>query len=279
MSDDEFFIFLISFVIGVASAIALSISRLHWMFTRGNPGIGLHRLVVLLTLVWSAYVMEFHGDESIRGFYVFFYLVLTYAAVKLFGQLLGPAIMQLGVRRDVFVRGNRPVALFTAAFALATGIIFGGSLWGEADPLSDDEGGWWIPAGFFLMGWIILITASALYALRGGRFLMQIRREHDMTAAATGAVFVLSCGAIILQGVAGDFWGWTEGFLSMGTIALMLVGHELLAGRAERDAESGRPVSHTREFLEQALFVGLAIVCWLLNRMISAHYVQPAVGG
>jgi hypothetical protein len=183
------------------------------------------------------------------------------------------------VRRGVFERGNRPLALFTAAFALATGIIFGGSLWGEADPLSDDEGGWWIPVGFFLMGWIILIIASALYAWRGGRFRMQIRREHDMAAATTGAVFVLSSGAIILQGVAGDFWGWTEGFLSMGTIALMLVGHELLAGRAERDAETGRPVSHAREFLEQALFVGLAIVCWLLNRMISAHYAQPAVGG
>lgn len=279
MSEDEGVILIFALIASLGSAFALSTSRLHGMFTRGNPGIGLHRIVVLASVAWAAYVMRYHGDASIEGIYVVFYLVLAYAAVKLFGQIVGPAILGFDTRRDVFVRGNRPIAVFTAAFALATGVIAGGCLWGEADPLSDDEGGWWIPAGFFFMGWGILVIASALYVWRGRRLHMQLRREHDMGAATTGAVFLLSSAAVILQGVAGDFWGWMEGLLSMGTIALMLVGHELLAGRAERAGESGGSVGPIRELLESGLFVGLALLCWWLNHLIAKHYAGVAVGG
>lgn len=284
VSEDENFILWVSVVAGLAAAATLSSSRLHDLFTRGNPGIGLHRAAVLATLAWTAYVIAYHGDESIRGIYVIFYLVLAYAAVKGFGQLLGPYALGLNVRRDVLVRGNRPIALFTAAFALATGVIFGGSLWGEADPLSDAEGGWWIPAGFFLLGWLILVTATRLFAWRGRRFHLQLRREHDLRTGRTAAVFVLSSAAVILQGVAGDFWGWTEGLLSLATIALMLVGHELLAWRPGREAgEAGEipfgGVVSLRELLEHVLFVGLAIACWWLNRQIAQHHVLSATGG
>lgn len=279
LSEDEAFVLLISLVVGAASAFTLSSSRLHQLFTRRNPGIGLHRAAVVGTLGWAAYVMAFHGDESIQGIYVVFYLALGYAAVKLFGQILGPGILGLSVRRDVFVRGNLPIAVFTATLALTTGVLFGGSLWGEADPLSDDEGGWWIPVGFFLVGWSLLITVAALYAWRGGRFHAQLRREHDMRTARTGAVFLLSTGALILQGVAGDFWGWAEGLLSLGTIALMLIGHELLAGRgaAGEPAQRRGPVG-PREFLEHCLFLGLAALCWWLNGMISRHFLPEGVG-
>jgi hypothetical protein len=280
VSEDEYFILWVSLFGALAAAVTLSASRLHDLFTRGNAGIGMHRAAMLATLAWILYVIAFHGDESIRGIYVLFYVVLGYAAVKSFGQLFGPSILGLNVRRDVFVRGNRPIALFTATFALATGLIFGGSLWGEADPLSDAEGGWWIPAGFFLLGWAILVVATRLYAWRGRRFHMQLRREHDMRAARTGAVFLLSSTAVILQGVAGDFWGWREGLLSMGTIALMLIGHELLAWlpgeRAETAGYSG--IVSWRELLEHVLFVGLAVACWWLNRMIAQQYTLPASG-
>jgi hypothetical protein len=280
MSEDEHFIMMVALFGGLAAAFALSTSRLHDLFTRGNPGIGLHRVASLAALAWAAWVMAFHGDESIRGVYVFFYLALTYVAVKGFGQLLGPALLGFNVRREVFVRGNRPIAVFTAAFALATGIIFGGSLWGEADPLSDAEGGWWIPVGFFLLGWTILVAATAMYTWRGRRLHMQLRREHDMAAARTGAVFVLSSSVVILQGVAGDFWGWTEGLLSMGTIALMLLGHEMLTGRP-RDVTEPMGVGDVmswRELLEHFLVVGLAISCWWLNRVIAQSHALAAPG-
>lgn len=281
MSEDEQLILWISLGVGTAVAFILSASRLHELHTRDNPGVGLHRAAVILTLAWTGYVMAVHGDDSIRGIYILFYFVLAYAAVKGCGQLLGPHLLGFSVRRDVLVRGNRPAALFTASFALATGLIFGGSLWGEADPLSDAEGGWWIPVGFFLLGWGILMVVTAFYSRRGGRLARQFRREHDMGAARTGAVFVLSSTAVILQGVAGDFWGWTEGLLSMGTIALMLIGHELLAWRPGGSGETtgyGELVS-LRELVEHILFVGLAIGCWWLNRSIAAKYVGAAGGG
>jgi hypothetical protein len=281
VSEDENLILWVCVVAGLMAAATLSSSRLHDLFTRGNRGIGLHRAAVLATLAWTGYVIAFHGDESIRGIYVLFYLVLAYAAVKGFGQLLGPSALGLNVRRDVLVRGNRPIALFTSTFALATGLIFGSSLWGEADPLSDAEGGWWIPVGFFLLGWMILVTATRLFAWRSRRFHLQLRREHDMRTGRTAAMFVLSSTFVILQGVAGDFWGWTEGLLSMGTIALMLIGHELLAWRPGGDAGEVAygDVMSLRELLEHVLFVGLAVGCWWLNRQIAAQYVLPATGG
>lgn len=280
MSEDETLVLWVALFGGLAAAFALSTSRLHHVFTRYNPGIGMHRAAVLASLAWTGYVIAFHGDDSIRGIYVLFYLVMTYAVVKGFGQVFGPSILGLDVRRDVFVRGNRPIALFTAVFALSTGLIFGGSLWGEADPLSDAEGGWWIPLGFFLLGWLILVVATRLFAWRARRFHKRLRREHDMAEARTGAVFLLSSTTVILQGVAGDFWGWTEGLLSMGAIALMLIGHELLSwlpGERER-AGAGDLVS-LREFFEYALFVGLAVGCWWLTRLISQHYVVVPGGG
>lgn len=281
MSEDENFILWVSLIGAAAAAVTLSVSRLHELFTRDNPGIGMHRAAVLASLIWTAWVIAFHGDDSIRGVYVLFYFVIAYAAVKGFGQILGPAILGLSVRRDVFVRGNRPIALFTAAFALATGLIFGGSLWGEADPLSDAEGGWWIPVGFFLLGWALLAAATRLYAWRGRRFHLQLRREHDMGMARTASVFVLSSSAVILQGVAGDFWGWKEGLLSMGTISLMLLGHEMLTGRSD---DAGGPIGDgevisLRELIEHVLVVGLAVACWWLNRLIAQNYAAAAMGG
>jgi hypothetical protein len=279
VGEDEALILILGLGVGVLAAFTLSASRLHTLFTRGNTGIGLHRVVVLATLAWTGYVIAFHGDESIRGIYVLFYLVLVYAAVKGFGQLLGPRVLGFDLRRDVLVRGNRPIALFTAAFALATGLIAGGSLWGEADPLSDDEGGWWIPVGFFVMGWLILLAATAIFAWRGRWLQHQLRRELDMSAARTASVFVLSGTSVILPGVAGDFWGWTEGVLSMATIALMLIGHELLAGRRTPVPEplGGEAILSLRELFEHLLFIGLAAACWLLNRWIAQQAVV-AVG-
>ena len=109
-------------------------------------------LGVLLAMVWIAFVIWRHADPSVTGVYVWFYLVMGYAAVKLLGQTT-PAAFGARVRVDVGERRNLAAALLVAAFTLATGMIFGGSLWGEADPTGEGEGGWWIPVTFFLLGW------------------------------------------------------------------------------------------------------------------------------
>jgi hypothetical protein len=75
MSDDEVMVFIFSLAAGFVGAVTLSPSRLHPFHTQANPGIGLHRLVVLLALLWTAWVIRYHGDPSIVGFYVIFYLL------------------------------------------------------------------------------------------------------------------------------------------------------------------------------------------------------------
>lgn len=278
MEESEVFIFLIAMGASLGGAVTLSASRLHPLRTRANLGIGLHRLAVLLAMLWTAWVIRYHADPSVAGFYVVFYLVLTYGLIKALGQGLGPLLLGFNVRREVFVGGNRPVGVLTAALALATGLLAGGSVWGEADPLSDDEGGWWIPMGFFLLGWGVLMLSTWLYIRRETRLVHRLRREHEMRPALNAAVFVLSCASLVLQGVIGDFWGWSEGLLGMGTIALMLFGHELIA-RHHADTGDGAPRSAAAGLFEQALYVGLALACWALSSWISARYTQPLVGG
>lgn len=267
MSDDEIMVLIASLVAGIAGAAATRSSRLPDVYTSKNPGIGLLRLAVVASVAWTAYVIQFHGDPSITGVYVFFYLMMAYAIVKVFGQL-STGLFGVTLRLDVLERRNFPAAQFLAAFALATGIIFGGSLWGEADPLSDAEGGWWIPVGFFLMGWITLVSATALYLWREpGRFHDQVCRDLNTGLAQSAAVYVLSTSTLLLQGVAGDFWGWRHGILGMGTIALMLAGHEMIAFRGD----TARPSVKIRMF-EQGMYVGVAVLAWIANRAIDLAY-------
>ncbi len=267
MSGDEAFVFLISGMAGLAGAFAVRVSSLPRVYTRGNPGIGLIRLAIAASVIWTAYVIQYHGDPSIKGVYVAFYLVMAYAATKVFGQI-GAQIFGLRLRSDIYERKNLAGAQFVAAFALSTGIVFGGSLWGEADPLSEAEGGWWIPVGFFLMGYATLVLATALYLWREpGRFRRQICQERDETMAWSAAVYTVSASTLILRGVAGDFWGWRHGILGMGTIVLMLVWHEFIV-------YGGSKMAPTRMMraLEQSMYIGLTVVVWLLSQMIDRVY-------
>jgi hypothetical protein len=271
MSEDEIIVMVIAMGFGITSALSTRISSLPPAVTRDNPGIGLMRLAVAASLIWAAVVIHYFGDESIRGIYVVFYLIMAYAVAKFFGQILGALIFGLHFRSDVFERKNLAAAVFIAGFILATGIIFGGSLWGEADPVGSDEGGWWIPMGFFLMGWGILVAATALFLWREpGRFRRQIRQERDAAMALSTAVYMISSAFVILEGVAGDFWGWRHGLLGMGTIAVMLVGHEIfitVTGSGDRPGET--PV--VRRFLERCFYIGLAVGAWSLNRLININ--------
>lgn len=267
MSDGEIFVFIISIVAGIVGAFLTRVSSLPHIYTRGNAGIGLLRLAVAASVLWTAYVIQYHGDPSIKGVYVAFYLVMAYSITKVFGQL-GSQLFGFRLRSDIYERKNLAGAQFAAAFTLATGIVFGGSLWGEADPLSDAEGGWWIPMGFFLLGWGTLVLATTLYLWREpGLFRRQICQERDTAMASSAAVYVVSTSTIVFGGVAGDFWGWRHGILGMGTIVLMLVWHEFIVYGASKMAPR-----RMMRVLEQSMYIGLAGVVWLLNRMIDRFY-------
>lgn len=267
MSGDELFILVVSGVAGLVGMFIARVSSMPGLFTEGNPGIGLMRLAVAGAVAWTAFVIHFYGDPSIKGVYVVFYLVMAYGVTKVFGQV-SAQVYGLRLRSDAYERKNPAVALFIATFTLATGIVFGGSLWGEADPLSDAEGGWWIPLGFFFMGWIILVLATALYVWREpGRLRRSLCQERDTALAWSVGVYMLSTSTLILEGVAGDFWGWRHGILGMGTIVLMLAGHEILmaVGRA-------RPQSGVLRVLERGLYIALGVIVWLLNRIIDQSF-------
>lgn len=272
MGEDEVAVMVISVIAGLVGAAMTRVSSMPTHFTARNPGIGMVRLAVLAGVLWTAYVIQFHGDPSIEGVYVFFYLVMAYAVLKVFGQAFGASLYGLNLQVDVYERKNAAAALFLATFTLATGIVFGSSIWGEADPLSDAEGGWWIPFGFFLLGWILLVIATALYLWREpGKFRLQIRQERDARMAGSVAVFLLITAYIIHEGVAGDFWGWRHGILGMGTIGLMLVGHELLLFRSGRTVAGSEPSLILRLF-ERGLYIGLGFLVWALNRWIDLAY-------
>lgn len=268
MSDDEVFVFIIAGAACLAGAFMTRVSSLPRLYTQGNPGIGLLRLAAGAAVVWTAYVIRYHGDPSIKGVYVVFYLVMAYGVAKVFGQI-GAQMYGVHLRSDVYERKNPAGAQFIGAFTLATGIVFGGSLWGEADPLSEAEGGWWIPFGFFLLGWGTLAVFTAVYLWREpGRFRRQICQERDNAMARSAAIYVVTTSTLIFEGVAGDFWGWRHGILGMGTIAMMLVWHEFIVF-----GSSKMPPTRTLRVFERGMYIGLAAGVWLLNRMIDRFYV------
>ncbi|OGU04636.1 MAG: hypothetical protein A2W29_05760 [Gemmatimonadetes bacterium RBG_16_66_8] len=263
MDDSEVFVFVLSFVAAGIGVVVNRTGALHGLYFRGNPGPGLVRLGVLLAMVWIAFVIWRHADPSVTGVYVWFYLVMGYAAVKLLGQTT-PAAFGARMRVDVGERRNLAAALLVAAFTLATGMIFGGSLWGEADPTGEGEGGWWIPVTFFLLGWATLLVAFRFFLSReAGHLKTIIQRERDLVDARAAAFFLVSCAVPLTDAVAGDFWGWSHAFLTFGVIAGMLLVREAAAAR--RTVESPR-------LLESLAYLVLGGGAWWANRVLDQMF-------
>jgi hypothetical protein len=274
MSDSEIFVLGLSLFGGAIAVAANATGRLHDLYFRNNPGPGIVRAGVLASMLWIAFVLAFFADPSVRGVYVAFYLVMGYAVVKGFGQT--PA-MRYGAhaRLDAGERRNVPAALVNGAFTLATGLIFGGSLWGEADPVGEGEGGWWIPFGFFLLGWLVLVVAFGLYLRREeGRFATRIRRDRSIADARAAATFLLGAAITLTDAVSGDFWGWRHGLLTFGLIAGMLLLHEVFAGMTRTDVVTSRVErpSDPQRILESLFYLGIAGVVWLVNRFLDATW-------
>ncbi len=259
MSDDEIFITIVAAMTAIGSAMGTSVRGLHPLCLERNPGPGLVRLAVLGSMAWLGIVLTFFGDPSIVGVYVWFYFLLGYAVTKLFGQVF-MLWGGISLRVDVAERRNWAAALVLAAFTLGTGLIFGGSLWGEADPNSDYEGGWWIPMGFFLQGWLVMAVLFSIYIWREpGRFRLGILQQRNESEARGAASFTLSTAVLMTSAVAGDFYGWGEGLKDIALAAAMLVAHEFL-----RPPTGVPDVGGARRAFECALYLALAILNTLL---------------
>lgn len=273
MDESEVFIFIASIILAGAGIAVNRTNSLHHLYFRDNPGPGIMRLGVLLAMAWIAFVIAFFADPSVTGFYVVFYLLIGYAAVKMFGQTVAAAY-GARARIDVGERRNVPAALVIAGFTLATGLIFGGSLWGEADPIGDDEGGWWIPVGFFLLGWLVLLAAFGLFLRREpGSFRERIRGNRSMADARAATTFLLGSAVALTDAVAGDFWGWRHGLLTFALLAAMLLVHEIFAPMtAGTPARAQASQSDTRRVVESLTYLGLGLLVWLLNRLFDAAF-------
>jgi hypothetical protein len=282
VAEDEVAVLIAAALVAVAGIVATSPAAMHRIYFRDNPGPGLVRAAILLGLGWIFLVTQVWADESVTGIYVVFYLVLGYAAIKLFGQL-GARLFGLRMRVDVLERRNVAAGQLVAAFTLSTALIFGGSLWGDADPVGDDEGGWWIVGAFFLLGWVSLVCAFGLFLQREKRHQTGwgrgIRRNRNLENANAASLFLLAAAVSLTDAVSGDFWGWRHGLLTFGVLAGLLVAHELFAGVAgvgrnpEEASRSGGvrgarpPGARTTEGL---VYVFLAVAAWGLNRLLDA---------
>lgn len=264
MDETEVLVLIFSALLAGVGVVINRTGGLHGLYFRENPGPGIVRLAVLLAMGWIALVLWRWADPSVAGVYVFFYLIMGYAAVKFFGQSV-MGWVGIRTRVDVGERRNVPAAVVVAAFILATGLIFGGSLWGEADPVGDDEGGWWIPVTFFLVGWSALLLAFALFLRReGSHFLRGIRRDRSLADARTAAAFLLAAAVPLTDAVAGDFWGWRHGLLTFGVLAGLLLIHEVFRGWVEPGGVPGRD-----RRVEAAAYAGLAALVWVVNRSLD----------
>jgi hypothetical protein len=266
MSELEVIALLLGLLVAGIGVGATTHAGLHRISRARNPGLGLIRLAVLVSMIWIAFVIRYYADPSVKGIYTFFYLVLGYAVVKVFGQL-GAAMYGFGTRIDAGERRNFGAAIMIAGFTLSTGMIFGGSLWGEADPIAgNDEGGFWIPLGFFSMGWVILAISVRVYLHRASKTFRDLIVRERRTAEAWGAFsFMFSTAWLLTSAVSGDFFGWVSGIKDVALAAGLLVIHELLQPPANKPELA--PIYRT---VAGVIYFVVAGVNWVLPWLMSA---------
>lgn len=272
MDGDEIFILIASGLTVLLWLVGEFITPLNRLFFRRAAAAGAVRLAFALSMVWVVYVLLNHADPSVVGVYRTLYFVMGLAVLAVFG--LGAA-SSTGVRYrvDVLQRRNPAAGLLIFSFILATGMIFGGSLWGEADPGGDDEGGWWIPLGFFLAGWVSLLISTWLYRRRDTagvrRRMRQIRNPWEVAAFS---LYLLSCAWILTEAVAGDFYGWWHGLAAVGTIAAMLITRELV-GLYFSKGTTARP--QAMRGAEVVLYLLWSVGFSLLTRFVLPEWGLP----
>jgi hypothetical protein len=268
MDPDEIFIAVVSLGLALTGLQLNSTHRMHRLFFRDTRWIGLTRLATGAAMLWILFVLLKFADPSVAGIYVWFYLLMGYAVVKTIAPL-GAWLFGVRFRVDICERRNPAAAVFHAAFVLATGMIFGGCLWGEADPVGDDEGGWWIPLGFFFAGWGALLVAIAVFFWREpGPTRLRIRRDRNLPEARAAAAYTLVAAWLLTEAVAGDFYGWRHGLMAVGFIFGLLVVHDVFAFAEARATALVGSAGRSRLW-EILAYVATGIVFWIISRSLE----------
>ena len=237
-------------------------AQMHPLVFRDNPWIGVVRWAFIGSVAWLCFVLAFFADPSIQGVYVLFDLVLGITVIQTFGHL-GALFFGTSFRRDVVQRKNPAAAIFLSCFLFATGLLFGGSVWGEADPDGDDEGGWWIPLGFFLAGWGGLLALLGLFWFReSAGSTSTLIGDRDRWAARAAGVYTLSAAWVLTDAVAGDFHGWVHGLSAVLAVVVMLITHEIFRFAARRLGGGLR-------ILEIVVYIAAALIIPTIGRWIE----------
>ncbi len=245
---------------------------LHDLYLRDNPGIGLVRLAVIAAMIWCVFTIFVFGDEKIVGIWYGYYLIIGFGVIMAFG-LGGAESFGIRLRVDVYERKNFPAAIFISAFILATGMIYGGSMWGDSEPESFEYGGvfevlpsfeegGWIIAVFFLMGWTILYATMKLWFFREkGISGSRIRRDRAVADARAASLYCLACAIPITDAVAGNYYGLADSFIGFSAIALPVLAHEIF-----------RPSSpaQERDPQEPWLYVAFGFAAMLMTPILSS---------
>lgn len=272
VSEDEVF-----FLIGsIGFALVCLPFMLGWfkhrLFLRNNPAAAIPLLSVAAAMTWITFVLGKYADPSVVGVYLFFYWIMGLAVV------LGPgfwitALYGIRTSVDVHQRRNMAAAIVIGAFAFSTGLIFGGSNWGEADPTSDAEGGWWIPVGFFLAGWFALLIVMGIYLMgERGSLRKRVVQDRSIADARAFASYLIGTALVLTHAVAGDFWGWTEGLLGVASVALLAITHELCRRAVPvvlTTAESDHPTLGGGRYWESLAYLVIGVAFWLLTYWLS----------
>jgi hypothetical protein len=277
MGDDEYFVLIISLLVSAAVYFYSSTSSLHSLFVKNNVAMGLIRCAVPLGLAWILLVLNFYADESVTGIYVFFYFVLGYAQIKIFGQFFPSLLFGVRLRVDIYERKNFAAAIYLAGCTLATALIAGGSVWGDAGPETGDEGGWWIPVSFFILGWLCLLVSTHIFNKR--EFLnlkKEIVQNRNTISAKRAAAAMIGTAVILTDAVSGDFFGWQSSLVSFFGIAGIHLIHEfisaLTAGDHAKDKEAVRgPMSRKEYVIEVLAYIVMASITWVINRIINSY--------
>jgi hypothetical protein len=236
LSDAEIFLLCVALFYGAIGLWAKFGTSKHKLYRPRAEAAGLVMLTSLCAMAWILYVLYNHADPSVVGFYRFFYAALGMGTLYLFGLKIAPRAIGARHAVDVLERNNMAAAVLVSSFLLATGMIYGNSLWGDADPSGGDIGGWYIPVGFFIMGWSTLWASSWLYRIRAwGDVKRRASQIRDPLQTSGFAVYILSAGWILSEAVAGDFYGWGHGIAAVAAIAAMLIIHEMIDIYIERN--------------------------------------------
>jgi hypothetical protein len=246
-------VFFLGSIAGGFALFQIFVSRKPSIYRSSAVDEGILTLGFILAGTWQFYVLRFHADPSVVGWYAFSYFMIGLWISFQFGKMgarwtTGSDFTSIGERENV------PVAIIYAAFMLATGLVFGGSLWGEADPSGDGEGGWWIPGVFFTTGWLTLVLLGCV----GWRRVVSHCGKFD-TERPPGRVsgifsmYLLSCAWVVFGQVSGDFYGWSNGLVPLLSAGGLILIQELFLVRGGKGDEGGLWL----EFLSFAGFIAV----------------------